>query len=74
MRNFNADLLNVQVEPQLQPLNGEQVFIGSVTEDEAHLDIRARRFWRSGQSDIFDICVTNTNADSAKALSSTQIY
>ena len=79
IRNFNADLLkkvcyDVQVEPQLQPLNGEQVSNGSVTGDEARLDIRARGFWRSGQSAFFDICVTNTNADSARALSSGQIY
>ena len=40
--NFNADLLkkacdNVQVEPQLQPLNGEQVSSGSVTGDVKHI-------------------------------------
>ena len=79
IRNFNADLLkklcnDVQVEPQLQPYNGEQVSSGSVTRDEARLDIRARGFWRSGQSAFFDIRVTNTNADSARALSSSQIY
>ena len=53
IRNFNADLLkkvrtDVQVEPQLQPLNGEQVSSGSVTGDEARLDMRARGFWCSG--------------------------
>ena len=79
IRNFNADLLkkvcsDVQVEPQLQPLNGKQVSSGSVTGDEARLDIRARGFWRSGQSAFFDVGVTNTNADSARALSSSQIY
>ena len=62
---FNADLLkrvcsDVQVEPQLQPLNGEQVSSGSVTGDEARLDIRARGFWRSGQSAFFDIRVSKT--------------
>ena len=77
--NFNADLLKkvcnyVQVEPHLQPLNGEQVSNGSVTGDEARLDIRARDFWHNGQSAFFDIRVTNTNADSARALSSSQIY
>ena len=45
-----------------------------MTGDEARLDIRARGFWRSGQSAFFDIRVTNTNADSARALSSSQIY
>ena len=47
--NFNADLLkkvcnDVQVEPQLQLLNEEQVSNGLVTGDEARLDIRARGF------------------------------
>ena len=79
IRNFNADVLkklcnDVQVEPQLQPLNGEQVSSGSVTGDEARLDIRARGFWRSGQSALFGIRVTNTNADSARALSFSQNY
>ena len=36
--------------------------------------VRARGFWHSGQSAFFDIYVTNTNADSARALSSSQIY
>ena len=54
---------------QAQPLNGEQVSSGSVTGDEARLDIRARGFWHSGQSAFFDIHVTNTNVDSARALS-----
>ena len=79
IRNFNASLLkivcnDVQVESHLQPLNGEQVSSGSVTGDEAHLVIKARVFWRSGQSAFFDIRVTNTNADSARALSSSHIY
>ena len=79
IRNFNADLLkkvcnDVQVEPQLQPLNGEQVSNGSVTGDEARLDIRARGFWRTGKSAFFDIRVTNTNANSARAVSSSQMY
>ena len=60
IRHFNADLLkkvcnDVQVEPQLQPLNDKQVYNGSVTGDEACLDIRARGFWCSCQSAFFDM-------------------
>ena len=53
-------------------MNGEQVSHDSVTGDEARLDIRARGFLRSGQSVFFDTRVTNTNADSTRALSSSQ--
>ena len=45
-----------------------------MTGDEARLDIRARGLWCSGQSAFFDIRVTNTNAYSARALSSSQNY
>ena len=45
-----------------------------MTGDEARLDIRARGFWRSAKSAFFDIRVTNANADSARAISSSQIY
>ena len=75
---MEPSILTNQIEiSQVEPLNGEQVSSGSVTGDEARLDMRARGFWHSGQSatvvslPFFEICVTNTNA---RALSSTQIY
>ena len=59
IRDFEANLLNkvcndVETEPKLQPVNN----------DEARLDIRARGFWRRGQSSFFDVRFTNTNAAS----------
>ena len=59
LRNFEANLLkkvcnDVEIEPKLQPVNN----------DEARLDIRARGFWRPGQSAFFDVRLTNTNAQS----------
>ena len=35
-----------------------------VENDEARLDIRARGFWRPGQSAFFDVRLTNTNSQS----------
>ena len=58
IRNFEANLLkkvcaDVEVEPKLQPVNN----------DEARLDVRARGFWRPGQSAFFDVRLTNINAE-----------
>ena len=59
VRDFEANLLkivcnDVEVEPKLQP----------VQNDEARLDIRARGFWRPGQSAYFDVRLTNVNSKS----------
>ena len=59
IRDFEANLLkklcaDVEIEPKLQPVNN----------DEARLDVRARAFWRPGQSAFFDVRLTNTNAES----------
>ena len=59
VRDFEANLLkkvcaDVEIEPKLHPVNN----------DEARLDVRARGFWRAGQSAFFDIRMTNTNTPS----------
>lgn len=69
IRDFEANLLkkvcnDVEIEPTLQPVNN----------DEARLDIRARGFWRPGQSAFFDVRVTNTNANSQKDMPLSAIY
>ncbi len=51
----------------LQPISGEIMSRSTINGDEARLDIRARNFWKLGQSAIFDIRITNTNADTSKA-------
>ena len=69
IRNFEANLIkkvcnDVEIEPHLIPVNN----------DEARLDIRARGFWRPGQSAFFDVRVTNTNAASQVAMPIEKIY
>ena len=77
IRDFEANLLrqvcnDVECEPPLQPLDGEQ--ISGLTGDEARPDIRARGFWRPGQNAFFDIRVTNTNCASQASMSTRKIF
>ena len=62
---------DVETEPSLQPINGENV--AGLTGDEAKPDVRARGVWRPGQNAFFDIRVTNTNSDSQMHLSPDKI-
>ena len=71
VRDFNAGLLSrvlhdVEKEPKLTPLRTEvrPTNMGNTT-DEARADIRARGFWRNGQSAYFDVRVTNPLSASA---------
>ena len=65
LRNFEANLLKkvcngIEIEPKVWA----QFKLQPVNNDEARLDIRARGFWRPGQSAFFDARLTNTNAQS----------
>ena len=67
IRDFEADLLaevhrDVEIEPTLQPVEGEQ--IDGLVGENARTDVRARGVWRQGQNAFFDIRVTNTNCKS----------
>ena len=69
VRDFEANLLknvcnDVEIEPKLQPIEN----------DEARLDIRARGFWRPGQSAYFDVRITNVNSNSQMNIPSETIY
>ena len=66
---------DVQKEPGLLPMNkphssGES----SNTADGARLDIRARGFWRDGQSAYFDVRVTNPYCASSIKTPLSKIY
>ena len=63
---------DVETEPSLQPINGENV--AGLTSDEAKPDVRTRGVWRPGQNVcFFYIRVTNTNSDSQVHLSPDKI-
>ena len=69
IRDFEANLLakvcnDVEIEPGLQPVTGEEFARGTIVGDESRLDIRARGFWRKGQNAFFDIRVINLNSES----------
>ena len=70
--DFEANLLqrlynDVEIEPCLQPVEGEQV--PGLVGDDSKPDIIARSVWREGQNAYFDICVTNTNSATQKNVS-----
>ena len=77
IRDFEANLMkkicnDVEVEPRLQPLEGEA--INGLEGDEARPDIRARGLWRTAQNAFFDVRVTNTNSISQQRISSEKVY
>ena len=78
IRDLFADLLSdvshgVAIEPQLQPLSGEQLPKGSNKDDEARLDLIAKGFWQDFAAAYFDVrvfyaharCYLNMNLESA---------
>ena len=76
VRNFEANLLrkicqDVETEPRLQSLEGEEVV--GLEGDDAHPDIRAKSVWRNAQNAFFDVRVTNTNSASQNTLSEEQV-
>ena len=56
---------DVEIEPRLQELEGEQfTTLSTLTGEQARPDIRARGFYRPGQNTYFDVKVINPNSDS----------
>ena len=73
LRDLEADLLNmvcydVEIEPVLQNISGEQLNRGSNTAPDARLDIHARGFWENQRSAFFDVRVCHPNAESYRRL------
>ena len=63
---------DVQVEPTLQPLSGEEIKRNQ--SDEARSDISARGFWIRGQRASFDIRVFDPNAQRHKSKTLRKCY
>ena len=79
VRDLEAELLeivckDVQLEPPLQEVTGEQLNSGANLATEARLDIHARGFWEPSRSAFFDIRVCHPNAESYRDLQPQQIY
>ena len=61
---------DVTKEPLLQPLQGEEFnYKTANVEQEARVDISARRFWKRGQKSFFDLRVFNPLAPCHSRLS-----
>ena len=79
LRDLEADLLSmvcydIEIEPILQDISGEQLGRGSNRAPDARLDIHARGFWENQRSAFFDVRVFHPNADSYRDLELQQIY
>ena len=65
---------DVAIEPSLLPVTGEEFVLRSANiEDDSRLDVKARGFYRQGQTAFFDIRIAHLNAESNKNLSTEKI-
>ena len=65
---------NVETEPVLQEITGEELNRGANKAPDARLEVHACRFWDRQQSAFFDVRVCHPNADSYQELSPKQIF
>ena len=80
LRDLTAELLtvagckDVKIEPQLLPLNGEQLPSGSNTSELAQLDVSARGVWAPLDRAFFDVRVFHPQAQSNASKSISAMY
>ena len=79
IRELQAELLDmvchdVQIEPVLQPVTGEELARGTNQAPDARLAVHCRGFWERQRAAFFDIRVCHPNAESYRDLSPKQIY
>ena len=79
IRDLQAELIDmvcydVQVEPALQPITGEELARGTNQPSDARLDVHCRGIWERRMAAFFDIRLCHPNADSYRDLSPKQIY
>ncbi len=66
---------DVEVEPHLTPIDNEQFHLRTAnTSSEARLDIKAKGFWRGGQTAFFDVRVTHVNSASNQILERKEVF
>ena len=69
IRDLEAEMLHmvctdVETEPVLQEITGEELNRGANKATDARLDVHARGFWDRQQSAFFDVRVCHPKADS----------
>ena len=70
-----AGHLSVEVEPQLQPLSGEEFEYKSANkEDDARSDIKCTGFWRPLRQAFFDVKIISPMARSYSSLTTKALY
>ena len=79
LRNTEADLLrevcrDMQIEPSLLPLTGQQFNRSANHEDMARLDDSAQGFWSSMGKAFFDVRMFYPNASSNRSKTLPQLY
>ena len=79
LRDLEAELLtlvckDVEIEPVLQDITGEELNRGANTAQDARLDIHARGFWERQRAAFFDVRVCHPNAESYRDLDLDQIF
>ncbi|CAH3037034.1 unnamed protein product, partial [Porites lobata] len=79
IRDLEAEMLrmvctDVETEPVLQEITGEELNRGANKAPDARLHVHARGFWDRQQSAFFDVRVCHPNADSYRELSPKQIF
>ena len=79
IRDLEAEMLrmvctDVETEPVLQEITGEELNRGANKAPDARLDVHTHGFWDRQQSVFFDVQVCHPNADSYQELSPKQIF
>ena len=79
LRNTEAELMkqvcqDVKLEPELIPIEGEQMRTSTATQDKVRLDISARGVWNPMERVFFDVRVTHPNTQSNRSKALRQIY
>ena len=66
---------DVESEPYLSKITNEKFNLKSAnTSDDARLDVKAKGFWRKGETAFFDVRVTHVNSKSSKNLSTKCLF
>ena len=71
---FRMVCTDVETEPVLQEITGEELIRGANKAPDTRLDVHSRVFWDRQQSAFFDVRVCHPNADSYRELSPKQIF